>query len=313
MIFSTQSSTEHYHIPVLVDEVVEYLITDLEGIYVDCTVGGGGHAEAILNTLGGKALYYGIDRDKDAVSYAQRRLSRFKEQVILIHGELRDIDTILKKEGVTLIDGAFMDLGVSSYQIDTPKRGFSYRLGGPLDMRMNRDQSLTAEYIINNYSEKKLADIFYYYGEERYSRKIARVIATKRNKNFIRTADDLEEIIRDITPRRFQLKTLSRIWQSLRFEVNNELEQLKKGLEKIYPFLKAEARMVVITWESLSDRMVKRYFKGQSLKFSRNSSAEFDTGFNFNILTKKVIKPTQSEIRENPRAKSAKMRAAIKI
>ncbi len=312
MICSTQSSTEYYHTPVLVDEVVAYLVTDVEGIYVDCTVGGGGHAEAVLNTLGERALFYGVDRDRDAIKYAQQRLKKFREKVILIQGELANIDSILEKEHVTLVDGVLMDLGVSSYQIDTQERGFSYRLGGPLDMRMNKDQDLTAEYIVNNYSEKRLADIFYYYGEERFSRKIARVIIQRRSENAIRNADDLASIIRKITPRKYQVKTLSRIWQSLRIEVNNELDQLKTGLEKIYPFLRTGARIVVISWESLSDRMIKRYFKGQSLEYSRNSRSEFDTKFNFEILTKKVIKPSQKEIKQNPRAKSAKLRAAIK-
>jgi len=312
MIFSTQSSTDYYHTPVLVDETVEYIVTDLEGIYVDCTVGGGGHAEAILNTLGERALFYGIDRDRDAIKYAQQRLKKFGEKVILIQGELANIDSIFEKEHVTFVDGVLMDLGVSSYQIDTQERGFSYRLGGPLDMRMDRDQDLTAEYIVNNYSEKKLADIFYYYGEERFSRKIARIIVERRSENVIRNTDDLASIVRKITPRKYQVKTLSRIWQSLRIEVNNELDQLNAGLEKIYPFLRNGARMIVITWESLSDRMIKRYFKGQTLEYSRNSRFEIDSRFNFEILTKKVIKPSQEEVERNPRAKSAKMRAAIK-
>jgi len=312
MSFSTQSSTDYYHTPVLVDETVEYLVTDLEGIYVDCTVGGGGHAEAILNTLGERALFYGIDRDRDAIKYAQQRLKKFGEKVILIQGELANIDSIFEKEHVTFVDGVLMDLGVSSYQIDTQERGFSYRLGGPLDMRMDRDQDLTAEYIVNNYSEKKLADIFYYYGEERFSRKIARIIVERRSENVIRNTDDLASIVRKITPRKYQVKTLSRIWQSLRIEVNNELDQLNAGLEKIYPFLRNGARMIVITWESLSDRMIKRYFKGQTLEYSRNSRFEIDSRFNFEILTKKVIKPSQEEVERNPRAKSAKMRAAIK-
>ncbi|MFO7891537.1 MAG: 16S rRNA (cytosine(1402)-N(4))-methyltransferase RsmH [bacterium] len=312
MSLNTQRSTEYFHIPVLVDEVVKYLITDLKGIYVDCTVGGGGHAEAVINKLGKKARYYGIDRDRDAIRFARQRLEKYGKQVILMQGELANIDTILKKAGVKKVDGIFMDLGVSSYQIDTPERGFSYRHNGPLDMRMDGSQKLTAESIINNYPEDRLADIFYYYGEERFSRKIARVIVERRKKRIC-TTEDLANILREIVPRKYQVKVLSRIWQSLRVEVNNELEQLKVGLTKTYDLLREGARMVVISWESLSDRMIKRYFKGQTLKFTKYSEVEYDTGFNFDILTKKVIRPSRDEINKNPRAKSAKMRAAIKI
>lgn len=312
MSFNTQSSTECFHIPVLVDEVVKYLITDTEGVYVDCTLGGGGHAEAILNNLGKGAMYYGIDRDSDAVSFAQLKLEKYGNRVKVIQGELAQIDTILKKVGVKIINGVFMDLGVSSYQIDTPERGFSYRHSGPLDMRMDNSQKLTAEFVINNYPEDKLADIFYYYGEERFSRKIARVVVEKR-KEKIFTSGDLANIIREITPRKYQVKVLSRIWQSLRVEVNNELDQLKVGLTKLHDLVNKGAHIVVISWESLSDRMVKRYFKGQTLKFSKNSEIAYNPGFNFEILTKKVIRPSRDEIIKNPRAKSAKLRAAIKI
>jgi len=313
MSLSTPSSIGYFHTPVLVEEVVEYLITNAKGIYVDCTVGGGGHAEAVLYNLKKQATYYAIDRDKEALSYARERLHKFSDQIVFIQGEFGNIDSILKKEGVSYVDGVLMDLGVSSYQIDTPERGFSYRHSGPLDMRMDRTQKMTAEYIVNNYSEPKLADIFYYYGEERNSRRIAEVIIKRRKKSPIRTTTDLAGIIRENTSRKYQVKVLSRIWQSLRAEVNTEYDQLKNALSKIYPFLKEGARIVVISWESLSDRMVKRYFKGQSLQFSRNSEVTHDTGFNFNILTKKVIKPSQEEIRQNPRAKSAKMRVGMKL
>ena len=313
MSINTQSSVGFFHTPVLVDEVVDYLITNPGGIYVDCTVGGGGHAEALLGRLNKKATYFGIDRDDDAISYAQKRLYAFRDKLVLIHGEFGNVDTILNDQKVSQVNGILMDLGISSYQIDTPERGFSYRHNGPLDMRMDRTKEMTAEYVINNYSEQRLADVFYYYGEERYSRKIAGVIGKSRRKKSIRTTADLENIIREITPQKYQVKVLARIWQSLRAEVNNEYEQLKNALSKMYPFLKSGARVVVITWESLSDRMVKRYFKGQTLQIHRNSEVSQDTGFNFEILTKKVIRPCRAEIDQNPRAKSAKMRVGIKL
>ncbi len=313
MSIGTQSGAGYFHIPVLVDEVIKYLFTKPGGIYVDCTVGGGGHAEAILNKLGKDGVYYGIDRDKNAIRYAQQRLTDFSDQAILIQGELGNIDTILSQKRIDIVDGVFMDLGISSHQIDTPERGFSYRDDGPLDMRMNSSQELRAEFIVNSYSEKKLADIFYYYGEERFSRKIARLIVERRKKSRISSTADLVKVLGEIIPKKYQVKTCSRIWQALRVEVNDELGQLKNGLSKIYPLLREGAHMVVISWESLSDRMVKRYFKGQSLMFSKNSEAEYNTGFNFKILTKKVIRPSHDEINNNPRARSAKLRAGEKL
>lgn len=302
-----------FHEPVLVKEVVDYLITDLNGIYVDSTVGGGGHAEAILNKLGKKGKLIGVDRDLDAIKYSKEKFAGNNSKIELVQGDLGNIDKILYDCGVDYLDGFFLDLGISSYQIDTPERGFSYRFKGPLDMRMDRLSQLTAEYVINNYSEGELADLFYYYGEERYSRKIAKHITKERKKKSIETTSDLEIILRKITPSRYQLKTLSRVWQALRIEVNDEFGQLKKGLKKIYPLIKKGGHVVIISWESLTDRLIKHYFKGEALVFSRHDEDEISkTNFHYKILTKKVIKPSRSEIDTNKRSRSAKLRAAEK-
>jgi len=255
----------------------------------------------------------GIDRDNDAVSYCRKRFSTYSDQLQVIQGEIGEIDSILNELNILNVDGYLLDLGISSFQIDTAERGFSYLADGPLDMRMDTSLSVNALDIINEYSERKLADLFYNYGEERNSRRIARKIVEARGKKAIETTSALAGIIRKTTSYRFQLKTLARIWQAIRIEVNNELDQLKESLEKIVTFLKPGSRIVVLSYESLSDRMVKRFFRGEDIDYHRSESFHASRDSDFEVLTRKVIRPTEDEISRNPRAKSARLRAAAFI
>jgi len=302
-----------FHAPVLVDAVLEYLLTDLSGMYVDGTVGGGGHGEAILRRLdkGGKLI--GIDRDREAVHFCKDRFSSYGKWVQIIHGDLGRVDLLFGEMGINKIDGFFLDLGVSSCQIDAAERGFSYLSDGPLDMRMDSSVSGSAGDIINGCSEQDLADIFFRYGEERFARRIARRVFEERKKGPIETTGALADVIRQITPVRWHTKTLSRTFQALRIEVNDELEQLKDGLEKVYPFLKTGGRVVVISYHSLEDRLVKRFFRGEYLSFSRSEVPRPGSGFRFRVLTRRVIRPSEEEIQGNSRARSARLRAAEKM
>ncbi len=302
-----------YHVPVLVDKVLEYLITDTQGTYVDGTVGGGGHAEEILKQLAPKGRLIGIDRDEEAIAFSGSRFSEYGDRVSLIHGELKDIRGILEEKGVVSIDGIILDLGISSHQIDSPERGFSYKVAGPLDMRMDNAAGIRAADIVNHYSEADLANLIFRYGEERLSRRIARRVAEKRSIKTIQGTDDLTQIVGRMAPYKHRVKVLSRVWQALRFEVNDELGQLAKCLFDVYGILKDGSRVVILSYESLMDRMVKRFFRGAYPAFERNEVAHPPTGCEFRVLTKKVVRPTEDEIAQNPRARSARLRAAEKI
>lgn len=301
-----------FHIPVLVDKVLDFLLTDRAGIYVDGTIGGGGHSEAILNRLVEEGRLIGIDRDRDAVAFCKKRFSSYGEKMHIAYGDLSTLDFLLENLGIKQIDGLFLDLGISSHQIGTSERGFSYIEEGPLDMRMDVSVSICAKDIVNTYSEQSLTEIFWTYGEERFARRIARKIGEERRKRPIETTGALSEIVQSVTPYRQRVKTLARIWQAIRFEVNDELGQLKKGLESIYPLLKPEGRIVVLSYESLMDRLVKRFFRGENPTFSKKEPFQSDSQFHFRVLTRRVVRPTEEEVRENPRARSARLRAAAK-
>ena len=303
----------NFHTPVLLDESMHYLLTDLSGVYVDGTIGGGGHAEAILRRLNADGKLIGIDRDEAAITYCRNRFASYGGRVQLIQGELRDVDLLLSHAGINRVDGFFLDLGLSSFQLDNPERGFSHASDSRLDMRMDTSCKMSASEIINTYSEKELTSIFIRYGEERYARRIARRIIEKRNRQNISTAKALADVVKRATPGRQQVKTLSRIWQALRFEVNDELNQLREGLEKIYSFLKITGRIVVICYESLMDRMMKRFFRGELPTFSRKELPLSRPEFAFRVLTKRVIRPTEEEVRKNPRARSARLRACERL
>ncbi len=286
------------HVPVLKKEVVEYLQPQSGSVIVDATLGMGGHAEAVLEQLGNTGKLIGIDRDKHAIEIASDRLGEYKQQCVFIHGNYRGIRGLLRDAGYNHVDGILLDLGVSSVQLDTPERGFSFRFDAPLDMRMDDTSSLTAEEIVNNYSETELADIIYEYGEETRSRSIAEKIVTARQKGRITTTGELAEIIGG---RRGKIHPATKTFQALRMAVNEELESLEAALPEMVAALNPGGRLVTITFHSLEDRLIKNFFKA--------SEAEEK----IHILTKKVVKPTWTEVRENRRARSAKLRAIEKL
>ena len=302
-----------FHEPILLNESIQMLITDRSGTYVDGTLGGGGHAEAILNKLGREGRLIGIDRDDEAIARCRQRLFSYGDRVSIVQGEFGEIDRLLDDMGVSQISGFFLDLGVSSHQIETVERGFSYLSNGPLDMRMDTSSAKNASDVITHYSEKDLTHIFSQYGEERHALRIARRIVERRKRDVIDTTGALADIVRHLTPYRQQIKTLSRIWQGIRFEVNNELEQLRMGLEKIYSYIKIGGRIVVISYESLMDRMVKRFLRGENATFMKKEYPIIRSNFKFRVLTRRVIRPTEEEVRQNPRARSARLRVGEKI
>ncbi len=303
---------EAFHRPVLLDSVVHWILTDPSGIYVDGTAGGGGHSGAILARLnpGGRMVL--IDRDEEAVSWCKRRFAAFP-QVDVVYGELQEIDTILKRLNILQVDGFLLDLGVSSRQIDLRERGFSYSMDNPLDMRMDRRSTRTAVDVLNTAREEELADLFYYYGEERKSRTIARRIVREREKRPFDSSDSLNAVVRRVVPGRWHVKTLARIYQALRIEVNDELNQLKTGLEAAYPMVRSGGRVVVIAYHSLEDRIVKQFFRGGQTEFFGKGFEKVHPRFLFQILTRRVVRPSPDEIRTNPRARSARLRAAEKM
>lgn len=305
-----------YHTPVLREEVLAWLITSTDGIYVDATLGGGGHAESILQRLDPTGMLVGFDADPDAIQFAAARLSGFRERVTLVHDNFRNISAALAQREISHISGIVFDLGVSSYQIDEPSRGFSFRGDDRLDMRMDPSQALDAQAVINQYEEAELADIFWQYGEERASRSIARTIVRQRSGTAVETTGELVALIKSVVGERFLIKTLARIFQALRIEVNRELESLQDALGQAVSLLYPGARVVVISYHSLEDRIVKETFKRDAalVRPSGNKLVP-DTELvpKLRILTKKPLEATIEESRRNPRSRSAKLRAAEKI
>ena len=302
-----------YHIPVMVDEVCDNLIWDENGIYVDGTAGGGGHSKAILERLDERAKLIALDQDEDAIVRIERIFAPPENRGTAIVGNFKDIAELIRSVGVRQVSGIFLDLGVSSHQIDTPERGFSYRFDGPLDMRMSSAGELTAKDVINTYTESELVRIFKFYGEERHSRAIARRIAQARADKLVATTEDLRSIVVSVVAQRFQNKSLSRIFQALRIEVNQELGALRTALESSLEVLVASGRLVVLTYHSLEDRIVKQFFKKEAE--ACNCPPQFPECVcgkkkRLDILTRRSLCPDDAEVLANPRARSARLRAA---
>ena len=302
----TESSS--YHDPVLLNESVGHLLTDPEGIYIDGTVGGGGHSALILSKLGPKGRVYGIDQDDDALKTVAQRFkgdSRFEA----VKGNFGYMDAVLPSSILGNISGILLDLGVSSHQINEPSRGFSFQQDGPLDMRMSNMQGLTAQKVINEYGYKELRDIFYRYGEEKNSPRIASMIVERRPFS---TTLEFKDAIASITPGYYQVKTLARIFQALRIEVNHEMEMLERVLETGTGILKTGGRFAIISYHSLEDRPVKTYFK------TGNHEGKLEKDFYGNdikplhMIFNKIITPDAEETQRNPRARSARLRVAEK-
>ena len=289
------------HIPVMVQEVLYWLHPEEGNVYVDCTVGGGGHSKAILEKLKGKVKILGIDRDEDALKIARAELKGYPTQIILRKRNFRDLSLILEEEGIEKADGVLYDLGLSAIQLDDPRRGFSFRFDGPLDMRMDRSQSLTAAHLLRQLPGDELGDILFRLGQERWAKRIAEFLVQERRVHPIETTSDLVRVIRKAIPARVRTKRkihfATKIFQALRIQVNQELENIRESLICCFNLVRRQGRICFISYHSLEDRIVKEEFKKRS-------------GSGITILTKKVIKPSQEEIRKNPRARSARLRTA---
>ena len=296
-----------YHVPVLLNECIEGLNIKPEGTYVDVTFGGGGHSRAILKLLKGKGHLYSFDQDRDAIKNCPD-----DEHFTFVYSNFRFVKNWMRYHGVDGIDGVLADLGVSSHHFDDAARGFSLREDGPLDMRMNQKARMSAADILNNYSAEKLSDVFYLYGELRNSRQIARAITKQREVIPFATTQQLIDVASKYVDYNREKKDMARVFQALRIEVNHEMDALKEMLADVIDLMKPEARLVVLTYHSLEDRIVKN--------FMRTGNAEGDVKKDFygnnltplQLVNNKVIVPDEKEQNENPRSRSAKLRIAMK-
>jgi 16S rRNA (cytosine1402-N4)-methyltransferase len=297
-----------YHIPVLLKESVDGLNISADGTYVDTTFGGGGHSREILSRLGPGGRLFAFDQDADA----ERNVVP-AEQFTFVRSNFRFLKNFMRYYGITGIDGLLADLGVSSHHFDNAERGFSFRFDGALDMRMNQRGGKTATDVLNTYSEKQLSDIFYLYGELKTSRKIAAAITAARRQKEIQDTDDFLEIVRPFSGGGREKKDLARMFQALRIEVNHEMDSLREMLQAATELLRPGGRLVVITYHSLEDRIVKNLMRsgncdGQAEKdFFGNLKTPFRT------INSKVIVPSPAEQESNPRSRSAKLRIAEKV
>lgn len=302
-------TTMTYHKPVLLKQSIEGLQINPDGIYVDLTFGGGGHAMAILEHIKEGRLF-AFDQDPDAAENAERLTSKsFK----FIKNNFRYADKFLKIHGIDQVDGILADLGVSSYQIDTPERGFSTRFDGDLDMRMDKDSSKSAKQVINKYSEQDLHKIFGMYGEVRNAKSLANAIVNARNLSPIKTNEALKKILAGFAPRRREFKYFAQVFQALRIEVNNELEVLKEMLVSCTNILKPGGRFVVISYHSLEDRLVKNHFNKGKFYGDVDKDVFGNELKPLQSVTRKPVVADELEILENNRSRSAKMRIAKKI
>lgn len=316
MTASVYAQTSPYHTPVLLHEVLSLLLTDKGGVYVDGTLGGGGHALAILERLSPTGRLIGLDVDEDAIAAASRTLGKFGAQAELRQDNFCDLKKTLVGLRLETVTGVLLDLGVSSYQLDEPSKGFSFRGNETLDMRMDRRTPLDALRVVNEYDEQRLSEVLWKYGEERHSRRIAKGIARRRAKSTIQTTGDLTTILQEIVGERFLTKTLARVFQAIRIEVNNELENLKDALRDAMDVLQPQGRLVVISYHSLEDRIVKEAFRSAaatSLPSGHKLLPDTILTPRMKVLTRKPVEASDAEVRQNPRARSAKLRAAEKL
>ena len=296
-----------YHKPVLLAESVDALVNNPDGVYVDVTFGGGGHSREILSRLSEKGRLFSFDQDSDALNNAIE-----DPRFTLINQNFRFLENSLLMYGVTQVDGVLGDLGVSSHQFDKAERGFSIRSDAPLDMRMNKMQDIDAYKVVNEYDEEALADIFYYYGELREARKLAREIVNKRKSADIKTTEDLKKVF-SYVPAHKSNKFFAQVFQAIRIEVNQELEALKEMLVQSSNVLKKDGRLVIISYHSLEDRLVKKFLKNGMFEGEPERDVYGNYQKVFELPYRKAIVPTEEEIEDNSRARSAKMRVGIKL
>ena len=296
-----------YHKPVLLTESVDALVSNPDGVYVDVTFGGGGHSREILSRLSEKGSLFSFDQDSDALNNAIE-----DPRFTLINQNFRFLENSLLMYGVAQVDGVLGDLGVSSHQFDKAERGFSIRSDAPLDMRMNKMQDIDAYKVVNEYDEEALADIFYYYGELREARKLAREIVNKRKSADIKTTEDLKRVF-SYVPAHKSNKFFAQVFQAIRIEVNQELDALKEMLVQSSNVLKKDGRLVIISYHSLEDRLVKKFLKNGMFEGEPERDVYGNYQKVFELPYRKAVVPTDEEIEDNSRARSAKMRVGIKL
>jgi len=294
------------HVPVLAEEICYWLSPKAGGIYVDCTLGVGGTSLKILESSGNNAYILGLDRDPEALAIAEKKLKPYGSLVKIFHGNYSHLMEFVHQAGFEKVDGVVFDLGVSSLQLDKPERGFSFALDGPLDMRMNQMQGPTAADLVKVLPEKELADLFFLYGEERFSRRIARAIVESRKTFALETTQALVAVIKGAVPhayRKGRIHCATRTFQALRIRVNQELDLLQPALQSAVSLLKEGGRLCVVAFHSLEDRVVKHTFRAMA---GKDNPA-------ITILTKKPVAADQQEIQQNPRSRSAKLRVAQRL
>ena len=303
------------HKSVLLDETIESLDIKPDGIYVDGTLGGGGHASEVCRRLGDKGRFIGIDQDADAIAAASERLKEFGDKVTIVRSNYENVDEVLKELGISQVDGIYLDLGVSSYQLDTAERGFTYREDdAPLDMRMDQRNEMTAKDIVNTYTESELFHIIKNYGEDRFAKNIAKHIVRARQEKEIETTGELIEIIKAAIPAKVRATgghPAKRTFQAIRIELNKELEVLENSIDKMTDLLAPGGRLSIITFHSLEDRIVKNRFRINENPctcppdFPVCMCGKKSKG---RVVTRKPILPSEEELSENKRSKSAKLR-----
>lgn len=302
------------HIPVMVGSVLELLGVEGRGIYVDCTVGSGGHALAILEAAPGTRLM-GIDMDVEALDLAKRRLELYSDSVELVHGNFSDVDSISRERGYNAVDGVLFDLGLSSMQVDTASRGFSFRREARLDMRFDTSQEVTADQVVNRAPERLLADVLFRMGEEPRARRVARAIVNSRP---IATTTELAEVVTRALgrPARGRIHPATRTFQAIRMHVNGELQSLRHGVERAIGVLAERGRLAVISYHSLEDRLVKAIFRRESSDCvcpPRTPLCVCQHTARIRLVNRRIVRPTPAEIQANPRSRSARLRVAERI
>ena len=305
------------HLPVLLKDVVEQLAVRPTGQYVDCTLGGGGHAEALLEKLAPGGRLLGLDRDEEAILRCRQRLSRFGEQFVAVHTDFAGLADAAREQGMAEVDGIMADLGMSSFQVDEPLRGFSFQGEGPLDMRMDRTCGETAEDVVNTLGEKDLSELFWRLGEERSARRVARAIVRARETGPVKTTGQLADVVSQAKGgRKGKAHPATQVFMALRMAVNHELESLEEGLEAAINLVKPGGRVAVITFHSVEDRAVKKQFARHEGRWeSLQAGGRRWVGEEPAVkrVCRKPIVASDEEVRENPRARSAKLRVVERV